>query len=126
PAIRAGALGYLFKDSGPDELVKAIRQVYRGEYSLHPTIARKLLRELVEPESEPEVVSLTERETEVLRMVARGRSNRQIAERLAISEATVRTHVSNILAKLNLGSRTQAALYALQEGLVSLNGAEGT
>ena len=127
PAIRAGALGYLFKDAGPDELVKAIRQVYRGEFSLHPTIARKLLGELADPaESGPEAVSLTERETEVLHMVAQGRSNRQIAEGLAISEATVRTHVSKILAKLNLGSRTQAALYALREGLVSLDGAERT
>jgi two-component system, NarL family, response regulator LiaR len=127
PAIRAGALGYLLKDSGPDELVQAIQQVYRGESSLHPMIARKLLRELAEPAgSGPELVSLTERETEVLHMVARGRSNREIAEGLAISEATVRTHVSNILAKLNLGSRTQAALYALREGLVPLNGAERT
>jgi NarL family two-component system response regulator LiaR len=127
PAIRAGALGYLLKDSGPDELVQAIQQVYRGESSLHPTIARRLLRELAEPaEPGPEVVSLTERETEVLHMVARGWSNRQIAERLAISEATVRTHVSNILAKLNLSSRTQAALYALREGLVPLDDAERT
>jgi NarL family two-component system response regulator LiaR len=127
PAIRAGALGYLLKDSGPDELVQAIQQVYRGESSLHPTIARRLLRELAEPaEPGPEVVSLTGRETEVLHMVARGWSNRQIAERLAISEATVRTHVSNILAKLNLSSRTQAALYALREGLVPLDDAERT
>jgi two-component system, NarL family, response regulator LiaR len=125
PVIRAGALGYLLKDSGPAELVQAIQQVHRGEPSLHPTIARKVLRALAEPtESKSQVASLTKRETEVLHAIARGWSNRQIAEGLAISQATVRTHVSNILAKLKLGSRTQAALYALREGLVSLDGAE--
>ncbi|MEJ2207880.1 MAG: response regulator transcription factor [Anaerolineae bacterium] len=111
PAIKAGAQGYLLKDSGPEELVQAIQQVFRGESSLHPSIARKLLRELADPTPrEPEVDALTEREIEVLQLVAEGHSNRQISEQLTISEATVRTHVSNILAKLNLGSRTQAAL----------------
>jgi NarL family two-component system response regulator LiaR len=122
PAIRAGALGYLLKDSGPEELVHAIQQVHRGESSLHPTVARRLLRELSCPsEQEPESDCLTEREIEVLQLVAQGQSNRQVADLLTISEATVRTHVSNILSKLNLCSRTQAALYALREGLVSLN-----
>jgi NarL family two-component system response regulator LiaR len=122
PAIKAGASGYLLKDSDPKDLVGAIRQVYRGESSLHPTIARKLLQELSQPpERGPAPESLTERELEVLRLVAQGRSNRQIAAQLVISDATVRTHVSNILGKLHLASRTQAALYALQAGLASLD-----
>jgi len=121
-AIKAGALGYLLKDSGPDELVGAIHQVYRGESSLHPAIARKLLQELSQPpERPPTPEPLTEREVEVLKLVARGRSNQEIAEQLVISEATARTHVSNILRKLHLASRTQAALYALREGLASLD-----
>ena len=121
PAIKAGAMGYLLKDSGPAELVQAIRQVHKGESSIHPAIARKLLRELSRPSGKaPESETLTERELEVLRLVAQGQSNREISDLLTISEATVRTHVSNILSKLNLGSRTQAALYALREGLASL------
>jgi NarL family two-component system response regulator LiaR len=125
PAIKAGALGYLLKDSGPDELVGAIHQVYRGESSLHPTIARKLLQELSRPlEQPPSPEPLTEREVEVLQLVARGQSNQEIAEMLVISEATARTHVSHILRKLHLASRTQAALYALREGLASLDDAE--
>ncbi len=127
PSIKAGAMGYLLKDSGPEELVQAIQQVHRGESSLHPMIARKLLRELAESsEEDSDTNSLTEREKEVLQLVARGQSNRQISERLKISEATVRTHVSNILAKLNLSSRTQAALYALREGLVPIHDTEAT
>jgi NarL family two-component system response regulator LiaR len=133
PAIKAGALGYLLKDSGPEELVQAIHQVHRGESSLHPTIARKLLQELSRPSERPptpeptsvsSVEPLTEREVEVLRLVARGQSNQEIADQLVISEATVRTHVSNILGKLHLASRTQAALYALREGLASLDDAD--
>ena len=125
PAIKAGALGYLLKDSGPEELVQAIHQVYRGESSLHPTIARKLLHELSRPSERPPTPEpLTEREVEVLRLVARGQSNQEIADQLVISEATVRTHVSNILGKLHLASRTQAALYALREGLASLDDAD--
>jgi NarL family two-component system response regulator LiaR len=111
PAIKAGALGYLLKDSGPEELVEAIQQVYHGESSLHPSIARRLLRELAAPPRQAtETECLTEREIEVLRLVAQGQSNRDISASLTISEATVRTHVSNILSKLNLCSRTQAAL----------------
>jgi NarL family two-component system response regulator LiaR len=125
PAIKAGALGYLLKDSGPEELVQAIRQVFRGESSLHPAIARKLLRELSDHGDRNSAAdNLTEREVEVLRLVASGHSNRDIADRLSISQATVRTHVSRILTKLNLCSRTQAALYALREGLASLHDSE--
>jgi NarL family two-component system response regulator LiaR len=121
PAIKAGALGYLLKDSGPEELVSAIHQVYRGESSLHPAVARKLLQELSHPPKQPPTPEpLTEREVEVLKLVAQGQSNQEIAEELVISEATARTHVSNILRKLHLASRTQAALYALREGLASL------
>jgi NarL family two-component system response regulator LiaR len=120
PAIKAGARGYLLKDSGPDDLVRAIRQVYEGESSLHPAIARKVLAELSHPSSAPPTADpLTAREAEVLRLVAQGLNNRDIAAQLVISEATVRTHVSNILSKLHLASRTQAALYALREGLAS-------
>jgi two-component system, NarL family, response regulator LiaR len=121
PAIRAGASGYLLKDTGPEALVQAIRQVCRGESSLSPTIARKVLQELSRPSDRPPTQDpLTEREVEVLQVVAKGKSNQEIAEVLQISEATVRTHVSNILTKLHLASRTQAALYALREGLASL------
>jgi NarL family two-component system response regulator LiaR len=124
PAIKAGALGYLLKDSNPEELVQAIHQVYRGESSLHPTIARKLLQELSRPPQRPPTAEpLTEREMAVLRQIAHGLSNQEIADQLTISEATVRTHVSNILSKLHLASRTQAALYALREGLASLDDA---
>ncbi len=121
PAIKAGALGYLLKDSTPGELVQAIQQVHRGESSLHPTIARKLLQELSGATDRPPAPEpLTDREVEVLQLLARGRSNQEIADQLVISEATVRTHVSNILSKLHLASRTQAALYALRQGLASL------
>lgn len=122
PAIKAGALGYHLKDSDPDELVQAIRQVYRGESSLHPAIARKVLQELSGPSSGPATTDpLTGREIEVLRLVAQGRDNVEIAQKLVISKATVRTHVSHILSKLHLASRTQAVLYALKEGLTSLD-----
>jgi NarL family two-component system response regulator LiaR len=122
PAIKAGALGYILKDSGPDELIQAIRQVHRGEPSLEPEIARKVLFELAHPPQRPPTPDpLTEREMEVLRLIAQGKSNREIADHLVLAELTVRTHVSNILGKLHLASRTQAALYALKEGLASLD-----
>ena len=121
-AIKAGALGYRLKDASPQELLTAIREVYRGEPSMDPAIAQKLMRELqrsshLPPTEEP----LTEREVDVLKLVAQGKPNQEIAETLVISERTARTHVSNILNKLHLANRTQAALYALREGLADLD-----
>ena len=122
PAIKAGALGYQLKDSSPENLIEAIRQVCQGEPSLHPIIARKVLQELLTPSEKPPTSDpLTQREVEVLRLIAQGYENKEIAKKLTISEATTRTHVSNILNKLHLASRTQAALYALREGLASLD-----
>ena len=120
PALKAGALGYLLKDSNPQELLDAIRQVSKGESWLHPSVAKKVLKELTHTSAPSNLEELTERETEVLKLVAHGMSNREIADQLVISEATVRTHVSSLLAKLHLASRTQAALFALREGLASL------
>ena len=122
PAIKSGAVGYHLKDSSPEALIEAIRQVSQGVASLHPSIAKKVLDELHNSgkqklSEEP----LTHRELEVLRRIAQGAENKEIADQLVISEATVRTHVSNILGKLHLASRTQAALYALREGLASLD-----
>jgi NarL family two-component system response regulator LiaR len=121
-AIKTGALGYLLKDASPDELLTAVRQVSRGEPAMNPTIAAKLMRELqrdsvLPPTEDP----LTERELDILKLVAQGLSNREIAEIFVISERTVRTHVSNILSKLHLANRTQAALYALREGFAGLD-----
>jgi NarL family two-component system response regulator LiaR len=118
PAIKAGAQGYLLKDSSPQELLQGIRDIYQGEVSLHPVIARKLFREINRPSDLPPAEEpLTVREMEVLQLIAQGLSNQTIAEKLVISERTVRTHVGHILNKLHLANRTQAALYALREGL---------
>ena len=120
-AIKAGATGYLMKDALPQEILSAVRQVYQGETSMQPAVAKKLMRELqrdshLTPTEEP----LTAREVEILKLVAHGLSNQDIAEQLVISERTVRTHVTNILGKLHLANRTQAALYALREGMTDL------
>ena len=114
-AIRAGAIGYLLKDTEADELIRAIKAAALGQVQLSPKAAERLMREISAPES-PE--KLTERETEVLRLLAEGKSNRGIAAELFISETTVKTHVSNIFQKLGVPSRTQAALYAIRIGLV--------
>jgi NarL family two-component system response regulator LiaR len=125
PAIKAGALGYLLKDSEPEDLIAAIKNIYRGEPFLHPSIARKVLEELSHPAGSPPTPEpLTERELEVLQLVAQGLSNQAIAEKLVIGDATVRTHIGNIFSKLHLANRVQAALYALRKGLSSLESGE--
>ena len=115
-AVRAGAIGYLLKDTQADELCRAIKAAAAGQVQLSPKAAARLMREVRTPEN-PE--SLTDRETEVLRLVAQGKANKEIAASLHVSETTVKTHVSNILMKLGVSSRTQAALYAVRIGLVS-------
>jgi NarL family two-component system response regulator LiaR len=120
PAIQAGAASYLLKDVTPDDLVAAVRAVHRGEARLHPEITRRLMREVAHPEvPQPQgpTESLTDREIDVARRVAEGRSNQEIAQELVISEKTVKTHVSNILAKLRLSDRTQLAIYVIRSGL---------
>lgn len=120
-AIKAGAQGYLMKDSTPQTILKAIREVHNGETSMSPGIAQKLIHEIQrKSDSPPTEEPLTAREMEVLRLIAKGLSNREIADKLVISEPTARTHVTNILGKLHLANRTQAALYALREGLADL------
>ncbi len=121
PAIQAGAASYLLKDVSPGDLVEAIRAVHRGEARLHPNIARKLMEQVAQQAAaKPErpVESLTDREQEVIRLVAKGRSNQAIAQELVISEKTVKTHISNILSKLDLEDRTQLAIFAIKNGLV--------
>ena len=121
-AIESGATGYLLKDSDPEDLIKSIEQVYHGESSLHPVIARKLLNQFThkKDENKSTIEELTEREKEVLRYIAHGLSNLEIAEKMVVSKATVHTHVSNILSKLQLSNRTQAALFAIKTGYVPL------
>jgi NarL family two-component system response regulator LiaR len=117
-AIKAGALGYLLKDSAPENLLNAIRVVYNGQSMLHPSIARKLVQEIKEPADLPPAGEpLTPREMDVLQCLARGLSNREIAAELSVSTRTVTTHVRNILDKLHLANRTQAALYAREKGI---------
>lgn len=125
PAIRAGAQGYLLKDIRPNELVQAVRETHQGRVQLHPDIARKLMSAVAATGAQgartaaPLLSDLTEREREVLGFVAQGMSNRDIADRMIISEKTVKSHVSNILGKLGLGDRTQAAVWALKHGVGS-------
>ena len=121
-AIKAGARSYLLKDTGPGELVGAVRAAARGESTLHPMVAARLLNEVQQREHAP-LDDLTPRELEVLSRIARGRYNHEIAQEMVISEPTVRTHVTNILTKLHLADRTQAAIYALQQHLVPLKDA---
>lgn len=122
PAIKAGALGYLLKNTHPDRLLNSIRDVHLGKPTMSSDIATKLMIELqrrsdLPPTKEP----LTNREMDVLKLIAQGLTNQEIADQLVISEGTARTHVSNILSKLHLANRTQAALYALREGYTPLN-----
>lgn len=120
PAIRAGARGYLLKDIEPEELVRAIRRVHQGQVELHPDVAGQLMNLVTEKPKEPfadPVAELTGREREVLRLIATGKSNKEISEALHITEKTVKTHVSNLLSKLELTDRTQAAIYAVKHGL---------
>jgi NarL family two-component system response regulator LiaR len=121
PAIKAGAAGYQLKDVSPSDLVDAVRAAYRGETHLHPDIAKKLMAEVAagEDKLESDLDELTQRELDVLRLIARGLSNQEIAQELTISEKTVKSHVSNILSKLHVDDRTQAAIYALKKGLGS-------
>ncbi len=116
-ALAAGASGYLLKDADADELAGAIRAAHQGELHLDPAIARRVMASLRAPKTEDPAAELTSREREILQMVAAGKANKQIATELVISERTARTHVSNILRKLDLSSRTQAALWAVREGL---------
>ncbi len=131
PAIRAGAQGYLLKDIQPRDLVQAVRETYQGKAQLHPDIARRLMtavsgdvpvRQAPSPSLPSELQGLTEREREVLSLIARGLTNREIAEKMVISEKTVKTHVSNLLDKLGLEDRTRAAIWALKHGLGSEDG----
>jgi two-component system, NarL family, response regulator LiaR len=121
PAVRAGAVGYLLKDVQPQDLVSAIRTVHGGGTLLHPTVVEELVREVSRDDEAPTSNPLTAREREVLALIARGRANKAIAFELGVAEKTVKTHVSNILGKLGLTDRTQAALYAVREGLVDAN-----
>ena len=119
PAVKAGAAGYLLKDVEPRELAEAIRTVNSGQGLLHPSITAKLMQEFAGGQERADVVeALTDREMDVLRLIAQGKSNREIAREFVLSEKTVKTHVSNILAKLHLADRTQAALYAVRNRLV--------
>lgn len=118
-ALEAGATGYLLKDAEADEVAAAVRAAHRGELQLDPAVAARLMRSLQAPKRADPLAELTEREREVLILVAQGEANKAIAGALGITERTARTHVSNILGKLGLASRTQAALFAVREGLIA-------
>ncbi|MCU0521855.1 MAG: response regulator transcription factor, partial [Anaerolineae bacterium] len=120
PAIQAGATSFLLKDVSPTDLIDAIRAAHRGEARLNPNVARRLMDQVVRPPTpaKPALPEITERELEVLQLVAEGMSNREIASALVVSEKTVKTHVSSLLSKLSLNDRTQLAIYALRAGIV--------
>jgi NarL family two-component system response regulator LiaR len=121
-AIKAGAIGYLMKDTSSDELIQAIRDTYFNRPALGPEIARKLMQDIQgQDEEQPNANSLTDREIEILQQMALGKTNQDIADELVLSERTVRTHVTNILAKLGLSNRTQAVLYALRAGIAHMD-----
>jgi len=124
PAIRAGAQGYLLKDISPDDLVEAVRAAFQGNVQLHPEVAKKLMTAIAQKEEpsssgsrQAAIDELTTRELEVLHLITDGLNNREIAEKMVISEKTVKTHVSNILSKLHVHDRTQAAIYVLRRGM---------
>jgi len=120
-AIKSGAIGYLMKDTSSEDLIQAIRDTYHNKPALQPEIARKLMRDIQSQVGQESLVNtLTEREIEILQQVALGKTNQEIADELFLSERTVRTHITNILAKLRLSNRTQAALYALREGIAHM------
>jgi NarL family two-component system response regulator LiaR len=121
PAFKAGAISYLLKDVSPEELASAILAAQRGEAVLHPDVAARLMQEVHTPAGVSALDQLTEREMDVLRLIARGKSNKEIADTLIISEKTVKTHVSNLLSKLHLADRTQAAIYALRQRVVPMD-----
>jgi DNA-binding NarL/FixJ family response regulator len=120
-ALEAGASGYVLKDSDADDVAAAVRAAHRGELQIDPVVAKRLMSSLREPRDDDPASDLTSRELDVLRLVAAGKPNKQIATELAISERTARTHVSSILRKLRLSSRTQAALWAVREGIVQVD-----
>ena len=119
-ALQAGASGYVLKDSDADDVAAAVRAAHRGELQIDPVVARALTSSFRERRDDDRIAELTSRELDVLRLVAAGEANKQIAAELAISERTARTHVSRILRKLRLSSRTQAALWAVKEGVVEV------
>ena len=120
-AIKSGAMGYLMKDTSSEELIQAIRDTYNYQPAMQPKIARQLMQDIQSQDSKPgSEMTLTEREIEILQLVALGKTNQEIADDLVLSERTVRTHITNILAKLGLSNRTQAALYALREGIAHI------
>jgi len=120
-SIKAGAMGYLLKDAQPEELVQSIRTVYAGEPALNPAVAWKYLRKMSGAEEPPKrsAEDLSEREVEVLCLLTQGKTDQEIARQLVLTDVTIRTHVSRILAKLGLENRVQAALYAIRSGMVS-------